>query len=56
MANKPYTFSADIWSIGIIFYHMLYSDHPFKSTIILTLGINIEKEINDKCKNGYILS
>jgi serine/threonine protein kinase len=26
---KPYTIKSDIWSIGILFYTMLYKSHPF---------------------------
>jgi len=29
ICNKPYTISADIWSLGIIFYMMMYNRHPF---------------------------
>jgi len=27
--NKPYTIKSEIWSLGIIFYYILYKTHPF---------------------------
>ena len=29
--DSPYSFEADIWSIGVIFFYMIFGDYPFKS-------------------------
>lgn len=29
---KPYGFEADIWSIGVVYYRMLYGDFPYKAS------------------------
>lgn len=35
MRREPYSFQADIWSIGVVYYQLLEGTYPFK-------GINIE--------------
>ena len=30
LEGKPYSFEADIWSIGIVFYQMLFGKYPYK--------------------------
>lgn len=29
--GKGYGFNADIWSLGVVFYHMLYGKYPYTS-------------------------
>lgn len=30
LARKPYTTKCDIWSLGVIFYEMVFADVPWK--------------------------
>jgi len=30
MRMGSYDFKADIWSIGVVFYQLLFGDYPFK--------------------------
>jgi serine/threonine protein kinase len=32
LGNKHYTQAVDYWSIGVVAYHLVYMDHPFKGT------------------------
>lgn len=32
LSGKIYGYESDIWSLGIIYYQMLYRDYPFKAT------------------------
>lgn len=32
MGRKPYGLKADIWSIGIIFFQMIYGQYPYDSS------------------------
>lgn len=31
MEGKPYGIKADIWSVGVVFYQLLYGMFPFKA-------------------------
>jgi serine/threonine protein kinase len=45
-----YTSKADLWSIGMVFYHMLYGEYPFYGLSRPELMANIRE------KSGTILS
>jgi serine/threonine protein kinase len=49
LSGQSYGRQADIWSMGVLFYCMLFGDFPFK-------GINILDEIKVRCKNGFKLN
>lgn len=43
LEEKPYGFEADIWSIGVVYYQLMYGDYPYK-------GMN-DYDILKKIKN-----
>lgn len=43
---KPHNYKADLWSLGVIFYFMLFRDFPFKNKLGLL------QEIEEKHKRG----
>jgi serine/threonine protein kinase len=45
----PYGQEVDIWSLGVLFFYLLFGEFPFK-------GINILDDIHSKCKTGFKLS
>lgn len=49
LSRQTYGRQADIWSMGVLFYCLLYGDFPFK-------GINILDEIKTRCLNGFKLN
>ena len=49
LSRKTYGRQADIWSMGVLFYCLLYGDFPFK-------GIDILDEIKTRCTSGYKLN
>lgn len=49
LSGQNYGKQADVWSLGVLFYYLLFGDFPFK-------GINILDEIRTRCKNGYKLT
>jgi hypothetical protein len=44
MSNKPYTYKADIWSIGVIIFLILTGSYPFIA--------NTKKRLIEKIDNG----
>lgn len=42
LKTEPYTSKADIWSLGVIMYEMLYGKCPFYSNSIAALTSKIE--------------
>jgi len=52
MENKPYGIKADIWSVGVVFYQLIYGVFPFKSkTIYGILQMAKSGEIDFSNKN-----
>ena len=59
LEERPYSYEADIWSIGVVYYSLLYGKEPFtgqtdyeilnkiKKTPIDFSGVNISKESKD---------
>lgn len=37
LKGQPYTMKADIWSMGVVLYQMLYGRYPFESKTIAQL-------------------
>lgn len=35
LSGKPYGKQADVWSLGVLFYYLLFADFPFKGINIL---------------------
>lgn len=48
--NESYSTKADIWSIGVIYYQLLFGHPPFEGTSIVDLINNIEKYANNNLK------
>lgn len=46
----------DVWSLGVLFYYLLFGDFPFKGTHLSIQGINMLDDIYSKCKGGFKLS
>jgi len=58
MGRKPYGLKADIWSIGIIFFQMIYGQYPYDSSTAAQMYREIiVKKLFHKAKpftfNGY---
>lgn len=43
LKGQQYTIKADIWSLGVVLYEMIYGDCPFKSNSIAMLINTISK-------------
>jgi NIMA (never in mitosis gene a)-related kinase len=41
VANKPYSFKSDIWSLGVLLYEMCALKPPFDGTSLQMLGMRI---------------
>lgn len=44
LQQRPYSFEADIWSIGVVYYQMLFGKYPY-------MGVN-DFDILKKIKNN----
>ena len=59
LMNRAYTSKADLWSIGVIIYHLLFKDLPFKGTneVMILQNIlhnNIPRNPTDQLLNDLI--
>lgn len=43
VANKPYGFKSDIWSLGVLLYELCALKPPFDGTSLQMLGMRISK-------------
>lgn len=41
--NSPYTSKCDLYSIGVVYYFMLFGELPFPAKSVKELGLMIEK-------------
>lgn len=44
LSRKSYGFKADIWSVGVVFYQMLFGKYPFKGKSDGDLLYNIHEK------------
>lgn len=49
LESVPYGQEVDIWSLGVLFFYLLFGEFPFK-------GINMLDDIHSKCKGGFRLT
>lgn len=49
LESVPYGQEVDIWSLGVLFFYLLFGEFPFK-------GINLLDDIHSKCKGGFRLA
>lgn len=43
MQQKPYSYKADIWSVGVIFFALITGDVPFIGNDMKQLASKVEK-------------
>lgn len=51
--NKPYNFTSDIWSLGVILYELCALKPPFDATSISALGMKIVRGIYTPIPSHY---
>lgn len=49
----PYSYLSDIWALGVILYEMCTLKHPFRSTNVLTLAVEIVQNDYEPISNEY---
>lgn len=45
--DLSYTSKADLWSIGVVYYQMLYGDYPFFGFSVPDLIRDVKKKVQD---------
>ena len=55
-SKSNYTNKVDIWALGVLIFYMVFGEFPFKSNFCLSLGLNVEFEIEKKCNFGFKIS